>query len=77
MPNPLNAFGGGRPAMPMQQAGGNNPMQMIQQIKQFAGAMKGKNPQQMVMNLMKQRGITNDQFQQVAAQAKEIANLMK
>lgn len=54
----------------------NSPAQMIQQIKQFSGMLRGKNPQQMVMSLMKQRGIPMQELDGVMQQAREIAQMM-
>lgn len=67
-------FGNSQP--PATPQASNNPMQMMQQIKQFAGTLHGKNPQQLVMNLMKQRGIPMQELDGVMQQAREIAQMM-
>ena len=52
-----------------------NP-QMIQQFNQFRRTFNG-NPQQAVMNLMRQGMMTNAQFQQLAQMANQFQNFMK
>ena len=52
-----------------------NP-QMIQQFNQFRKTFNG-NPQQAVMNLMRQGMMTNAQFQQLAQMANQFQNFMK
>ena len=62
------------PQMPPTQS---NPMQMMAQLKQFAGLVRGRgDPQKMVMAYMQQHGITQDQLQQTIQQAKEIARML-
>lgn len=69
MSNPL------RTIMPQQMMqGGGNPM--FAQIRQFAGLIGNRNPQQMVMNLAKQRGIDDQQLQQMMQEAQQIAQQM-
>ena len=50
--------------------------QMIQQFNQFRKAFNG-NPQQAVMNLMRQGMMSNAQFQQLAQMANQFQNFMK
>lgn len=58
-------------------AGANNPAQMMQQLQQFAGALRGRgDPQQLVMSYMRQNGIGQDQLQQVMQQAKSIGQML-
>ena len=62
------------PQMPPTQS---NPMQMMAQLQQFAGLVRGRgDPQKMVMAYMQQHGITQDQLQQTIQQAKEIARML-
>ena len=62
------------PQMPPTQS---NPMQMMAQLKQFAGLVRGRgDPQKMVMAYMQQHGITQDQLQQTIQQAKEIGRML-
>ena len=62
------------PQMPPTQS---NPMQMMAQLKQFAGLVRGRgDPQKMVMAYMQQHGITQEQLQQTMQQAKEIGRMM-
>lgn len=53
---------------------GNNPM--IGQIQQFARLVGSRNPEQMVRNLMRQRGIPESELQNVLRQAQDIARQM-
>lgn len=69
MSNPLKNM------MPQQAAqGGGNPL--FAQIRQFAGLIGNRNPQQMAMNLAKQRGIGDAQMQQLMQEAQQIARQM-
>ena len=52
-----------------------NP-QMIQQFNQFRRTFNG-NPQQAVMNMLRQGMMTNAQFQQLAQMANQFQNFMK
>ena len=52
-----------------------NP-QMIQQFNQFRRTFNG-NPQQAVMNLLRQGMMTNAQFQQLSQMANQFQNFMK
>ena len=63
---------------PNVQQGQNNAFnpQMIQQFNQFRRTFNG-NPQQAVMNLMRQRMMSNAQFQQLAQMANQFQNFMK
>ena len=55
---------------------GNNPVQMIQQIKNFGRNLRG-DPKQMVMNMVKQGQITNPQLQQAMQMARQIQGMIK
>ena len=62
---------------PQMQPTQSNPMQMMDQLKQFAGLVRGRgDPQKMVMAYMQQHGITQDQLQQTIQQAKEIGRML-
>ena len=60
------------------QQGQNNTFspQMIQQFNQFRRTFNG-NPQQAVMNMLRQGMMTNAQFQQLAQMANQFQNFMK
>ena len=71
MSNPLmGMMGGGMPS------GGSGPMGMIQQIRRFAGMIGSRNPEQMVRNLMQQKGIQESELRSAMQQAQEIARMM-
>lgn len=62
---------------PQTQPTQSNPMQMMAQLRQFAGLVRGRgDPQKMVMAYMQQHGITQEQLQQTMQQAKEIGRMM-
>ena len=63
-------------AMPQQQLG-NNPLQMMQEFAKFKKQMAGKNPQQIVENLIKSGQMTNEQYQQLVQQAKSLQSILK
>ena len=55
----------------------SNPMQMMAQLQQFAGLVRGRgDPQKMVMAYMQQHGIPQEQLQQTIQQAKDIARML-
>ena len=60
------------------QQGQNNAFnpQMIQQFNQFRKTFNG-NPQQTVMNMLRQGMMSNAQFQQLAQMANQFQNFMK
>ena len=64
-----------QPNVPQGQNNAFNP-QMIQQFNQFRKTFNG-NPQQAVMNLMRQGMMSNAQFQQLAQMANQFQNFMK
>ena len=64
-----------QPNVPQGQNNAFNP-QMIQQFNQFRRTFNG-NPQQAVMNLMRQGMMSNAQFQQLAQMANQFQNFMK
>ena len=64
-----------QPNVPQGQNNAFNP-QMIQQFNQFRKTFNG-NPQQAVINLMRQGMMSNAQFQQLAQMANQFQNFMK
>ena len=64
-----------QPNVPQGQNSAFNP-QMIQQFNQFRKTFNG-NPQQTVMNMLRQGMMSNAQFQQLAQMAKQFQNFMK
>lgn len=68
--NPLNRFFNNNP----QNQGGNNPMQMVNEFMEFAKGFQG-NPQQEVMNMLNNGQMTQEQFNQLSQQAKQLQNL--
>ena len=60
------------------QQGQNNAFnpQMIQQFNQFRKTFNG-NPQQTIMNMLRQGMMSNAQFQQLAQMANQFQNFMK
>lgn len=62
---------------PQMQMPQSNPMQMMAQLQQFAGLVRGRgDPQKMVMAYMQQHGIPQEQLQQTMQQAKEIGRML-
>lgn len=62
---------------PQTQPTQSNPMQMMAQLRQFAGLVRGRgDPQKMVMAYMQQHGIPQGQLQQTIQQAKEIGRML-
>ena len=53
------------------------PMQMMQQFAQFRRMMQGRNPQQMVQNLLQSGQMTQDQFEQLKQQAIELHKILR
>ena len=64
-----------QPNVPQGQNNAFNP-QMIQQFNQFRKTFNG-NPQQAVMNMLRQGIMSNAQFQQLAQMANQFQNFMK
>ena len=62
---------------PQMQPTQSNPMQMMAQLQQFAGLVRGRgDPQKLVMAYMQQHGIPQEQLQQTMQQAKEIGRML-
>ena len=62
---------------PQMQPTQSNPMQMMAQLQQFAGLVRGRgDPQKMVMAYMQQHGIQQEQLQKTMQQAKEIGRML-
>ena len=66
---------------PQQFAGAGNvpggPMQMMQKFAQFRRMMHGRNPRQMVQNLLSSGEMTQEQFEQLKQQANELQNILR
>ena len=66
---------------PQQFAGAGNmsggPMQMMQNFAQFKRMMQGRNPKQMVQNLLSSGQMTQAQFEQLKQQASELQNILR
>ena len=66
---------------PQQFSGNSNmsggPMQMMQQFAQFRRMMQGRNPQQMVQNLLSSGQMTQAQFEQLKQQASELQKILR
>ena len=54
-----------------------NPMQMIQQFAEFKKMMRGRNPKQMVQNLLSTNQMTAQQFEQLKGMANELKNILR
>lgn len=53
------------------------PMQMMKQFAQFKRMMQGRNPQQMVQNLLSSGQMTQAQFDQLKQQANELQKILR
>jgi hypothetical protein len=65
---------------PTQQAPSNapgNPMQMMQQFAQFKNLMRGRDPQQMINQLLQSGKMTPQQFEQLKQQASMLQSILK
>lgn len=66
---------------PQQFAGAGNmpsgPMQMAQLFAQFKRMMQGRNPQQMVQNLLSSGQMSQAQFEQLKQQANELQKILR
>ena len=66
---------------PQQFAGPGNmsggPMQMMQNFAQFKRMMQGRNPQQMVQNLLSSGQMSQAQFEQLKQQASEMQKILR
>ena len=66
---------------PKQFAGPGNmpggPMQMMQQFSQFRRMMQGRNPQQMVQNLLQSGQMSQAQFEQLKQQANDLIKTLR
>lgn len=57
--------------------GGNGMMQMVNQFAQFKRMMQGRNPQQIVQNLLQSGQMSQTQFDQLKQQANALQNLLR
>ena len=53
------------------------PMQMMQQFTQFRRMMQGRNPQQMVQNLLQSGQMSQAQFEQLKQQANDLIKTLR
>lgn len=81
MPNPMLDQLTGGPTKHFAGAGnmscGNGMTQMLQQFLQFKRMMQGRNPQQMVQNLLQSGQMSQAQFDQLKQQANALQNLLR
>lgn len=52
--------------------GSSNPLNIMSQFKQFMGQMKGKNPDEILNNLVSSGQVSQQQLNQVQAMAQQI-----
>ena len=50
---------------------------MLGQFQQFRQLMAGRNPRQMISNLMANGQMTNEQYQQLMAQAQQFSQMFR
>lgn len=78
MANPLINKIAGQMSMQMP---ANNPMngmmQMMQNFGQFRQLMVGRNPQQIIRNLLASGQMSNEQYQQLISQAKNMMSMFR
>ena len=55
----------------------NSPMSMVQQFNQFRQQMKGVNPQNMVMDMLRSGKINQQQLNQAQQMAQQIQYLLR
>lgn len=55
----------------------NNPIAMLQQFNQFRQQMAGKDPEAMVNELLRSGKMSQQQFEQLKAQAQSFMSLLK
>ena len=53
------------------------PMQMMQQFAQFRRMMQGRNPQQIVQNLLSSGQMSQAQFDQLKQQASDLQKILR
>lgn len=54
----------------------NNPMAMLQQFNQFKQIMRGRDPQQMINELIRQGKMTPEQLEQLKQQAQIYSSIL-
>lgn len=65
-------FGSSKPSLPQ-----NNLMGMLQQFNQFKQQMSGKNPQEMVQQLIQSGQMSRQQFDQLSQMANQMQQFLK
>lgn len=61
----------------LQQLRSQNPLQMLQQFNQFKQSMQGKDPEAMVNELLRSGKMSQQQYEQLKAQAQSFMALLK
>ena len=74
MANPILQQLGRLPAVPQ---AASNPMQLLQQFQQFRQQMAGKNPQQMVQQLVQSGQMSQEQLQTLEQQAQGLLSMIR
>lgn len=59
----------------MNKGGASGGFPQMQMFGQFLQAMRGRNPEAILQNFIRQNGITQDQYRQIEAQAREICRM--
>ena len=54
-----------------------NPMQMIREFAKFKQIMKGRNPQQILNNLLESGEMTQEQFEEYKGMAQDLLAFLK
>lgn len=54
----------------------NNPVEMLRQFNQFKQLMRGRDPQQMINELIRQGKITPEQLEQLKQQAQMLSGIL-
>ena len=55
----------------------NNPMNMLQQFNQFRQQMAGKDPEAIVKNMLSTGQMSQQQYEQLANQARQLSQFLK
>lgn len=55
----------------------NNPLALLSQFADFKKQMAGKNPKAMVQELLKSGRMSQQQFEQLKAQAQSLSSILK
>lgn len=55
----------------------NNPIQMLQDFRQFKQSLAGRDPKQMVMELLNSGKMSQQQFEQLKSEAMTLQNFLR